>query len=38
MLLEGGLTYKIRGCIYNVSNKYGRGLKEKIYEKEKEKI
>ncbi len=32
-LLEEELTYKIRGCIFNVSNKYGRGLKEKIYQK-----
>jgi GxxExxY protein len=32
-LLEDKLTYKIRGCVYNVSNKYGKGLKEKIYEK-----
>ena len=44
VLLEKELTYKIRGCIFNVSNKYGKGLKEKIYEKalaeefEKEKI
>jgi len=33
VLLEKELTYKIRGCIFNVSNKYGKGLKEKIYEK-----
>ena len=33
MLLEEELTHKIRRCIYNVSNNYGKGLKEKIYEK-----
>lgn len=32
-LLEGDLTYLIRKCIYNVANNYGKGLKEKIYEK-----
>lgn len=32
-LLEPDLSYKIRGCIFNVSNKYGRGLKENIYQK-----
>ena len=31
-ILEKELSYKIQGCIYNVANKYGRGLKEKIYE------
>jgi len=32
-LLEKELSYKIQGCVYNVANKYGRGLKEKIYQK-----
>ena len=32
-LLEPELSYKIRGMIYNVANKYGRGLKEQIYQK-----
>jgi len=32
MLLEEELSYKVRGCIYNVANKYGKGLKEKIYQ------
>ena len=32
-LLEKELSYKIQGCIFNVSNKYGRGLKESIYQK-----
>ncbi|MFC1613428.1 GxxExxY protein [Patescibacteria group bacterium] len=32
-LLEEQLSYKVRGCIYNVANKYGKGLKEKIYQK-----
>ena len=32
-LLEKELSYKIQGCVYNVVNKYGRGLKEKIYQK-----
>lgn len=32
-LLEAELSYKIRGCFYNVTNKYGNGLKEKIYQK-----
>jgi len=31
--LERDLSYKIRGAIYNVSNKYGTGLKEQIYQK-----
>ena len=31
-LLEKELSYKIQGCVYNVANKYGKGLKEKIYE------
>lgn len=32
-LLEAGLSYKIRGAIYAVANKYGKGLKEQIYQK-----
>jgi GxxExxY protein len=32
-VLEAELCYKIRGAIYNVANKYGRGLKEIIYQK-----
>jgi GxxExxY protein len=32
-LLYPKLSYKIQGCIFNVSNKYGRGLKEMIYQK-----
>lgn len=32
-LLEKNLSYKLRGCFYNVANKYGKGLKENIYQK-----
>lgn len=32
-LLEPELSYKIQGCIYNTANKYGKGLKEGIYQK-----
>jgi len=32
-LLYPELSYKLQGAIYNVSNKYGNGLKEKIYQK-----
>jgi len=32
-LLEQDLSYKLRGCFYNVANKYGKGLKENIYQK-----
>lgn len=32
-ILEKDLCYKIQGCFFNVSNKYGRGLKEIIYQK-----
>src|SRR4030042_2221372 len=32
-LLEEELSYKIRGCIYKVANKYGKGLKENVYQK-----
>ena len=31
--LERDLSYKIRGAIFNVSNKYGSGFKEQIYQK-----
>lgn len=31
-ILEKELCYKIQGCIFNVSSKYGKGLKEKIYQ------
>lgn len=32
-LLEPELCYKIQGAFYSVVNKYGRGLKEQIYQK-----
>jgi len=32
-LLHKDLCYKIQGCFYNVANKYGKGLKEIIYQK-----
>lgn len=32
-LLEAELSYKIRGCVFEVANKYGIGLKEQIYQK-----
>jgi GxxExxY protein len=32
-ILEADLCYQIVGAIYNVANKYGRGLKEQIYQK-----
>ena len=32
-LLEAELSYKVQGAIYKVSNKYGTGLKEQIYQK-----
>lgn len=32
-LLEENLSYKVRGAIYNVANKYGKGLKEQIYDR-----
>lgn len=32
-LLEEELSYKIRGCVFNVANKYGKGFKENIYQK-----
>lgn len=32
VLLEEELSYKVRGCIYKVANKYGKGLKEKVYQ------
>ncbi len=31
--MEKELSYKIQGCIFAVANKYGKGLKEKIYQK-----
>ena len=31
--LERDLSYKLRGAIYEVANKYGTGLKEQIYQK-----
>jgi len=31
--LEPELSYKIQGTVYEVSNKYGKGLKEQIYQK-----
>jgi GxxExxY protein len=30
--LEKELSYKLIGCFYTVVNKYGNGLKEKVYE------
>src|SRR3989344_2898150 len=32
-LLEPELSYKVQGIFYDVSNKYGQGLKEQIYQK-----
>lgn len=32
-LLEPELSYEVQGCIYNTANKYGKGLKESIYQK-----
>lgn len=32
-ILEKELSYRIQKCIYNVANKYGKGLKESIYQK-----
>lgn len=32
-LLYPDLSYKVRGAIMSVSNKYGKGLKESIYQK-----
>jgi len=32
-ILEADLCYRIVGAIYNVANKYGKGLKEQIYQK-----
>lgn len=32
-LLEEELSYKIRGAVFTVANKYGKGLKEGIYQK-----
>ena len=32
-LLEESLCFKIRGAFYSIANKYGKGLKEQIYQK-----
>lgn len=32
-ILEKELSYIIQRCVYNVANKYGKGLKENIYQK-----
>lgn len=32
-IIEPELSYRVCGCFYSVYNKYGKGLKEKIYEK-----
>jgi GxxExxY protein len=32
-LLEADLCYKVIGTFYSVANKYGKGLKEQIYQK-----
>ncbi|MFH1048918.1 MAG: GxxExxY protein [Patescibacteria group bacterium] len=32
-VLESVLSYRIVGAIYNTANKYGKGLKEQIYQK-----
>lgn len=32
-LLHGKLSYDLQGCIFRVANKYGKGLKEIIYQK-----
>lgn len=32
-ILEKNLCYNIQGCVFNVSSKYGKGLKENIYQK-----
>jgi hypothetical protein len=31
-LLHDELSYKVQGAIYNVASKYGKGLKESIYQ------
>lgn len=31
-LLERELSYKVQGCFYAVANKYGKGLKELVYQ------
>ncbi|BCO31769.1 hypothetical protein TspCOW1_18720 [Thiohalobacter sp. COW1] len=33
MLVEKGLTYGIRGCVYEVYRQLGAGFLEKVYEK-----
>ena len=32
MLLEQELTYRVRGCVYEVSRELGAGFLEKVYE------
>jgi GxxExxY protein len=32
-LMEKELSYQIQKCFFNVANKYGKGLKENIYQK-----
>jgi GxxExxY protein len=32
-ILEKELSYNIQKCFFNVANKYGKGLKENIYQK-----
>ena len=32
-LLEPDLSYKIQGCVFKTANKYGKGLKESIYQR-----
>lgn len=32
-LLQKDLFFAIQGSVYNAANKYGKGLKEKIYQK-----
>lgn len=32
-LLEEELSYRVRGSVYDTANKYGKGLKEIIYQK-----
>jgi GxxExxY protein len=32
-ILEKELSYKIQKCFFNIANKYGKGLKENIYQK-----
>lgn len=32
-LIYGDLTYKVRGCVFNVYNELGSGHKEQVYQK-----